>query len=299
MYANKGNVYAGRRRRRPFRMSPQAKAVLFALVLIAVGVSALAEIGAGNIEGRDNRLEEARAEGFGKLDEVAVPDDLPEIKVEYTGFRVSFNPAHHQPNYVAWELTADEAAGTEPRNSKFRTDPDVYGCPTDNDYRRSGYDRGHMAPAADMKWSAQAMSDCHYFTNICPQSHALNGGRWSSLEKKCREWVARDSALTIICGPILSDRPLGTIGTDVTVPARFFKVILAPYANPPRAIGFIMANSTVADGLEALAVTVDDVEAATGFDFFPSLPDDIEQAVESSANFRVWEKRPRKNKQQK
>ena len=197
------------------------------------------------------------------------------------------------------EATTHQAIGDVPRDSKFRTDPDVFGCASDGDYRRSGYDRGHMAPAADMKWSAEAMADCHFFTNICPQSHSLNGGRWSSLEKKCREWVNRDSTLVIICGPILSDMPQGSIGTGVTVPSRFFKVVLAPYANPPRAIGFIMANAVVPDGLEALAVTVDEVESATGFDFFSSLPDDIEEQVEASANFRIWEKRPNKKRQQK
>lgn len=299
MYANKGDIYAKRRRQRPFRMSMQAKAVAAIIALIIIAAGAIAKTGANDISERDRRLTEARAEGFCNLETVVIPDDIPEIKIAYTGFNVSFNPAHHLPNYVTWELTAEESAGSIPRDSKFRTDTDILGCPTDYDYRRSGYDRGHMAPAADMKWDDQAMADCHFFTNICPQSHALNGGRWSSLEKKCREWVMRDSALTIICGPILSDRPLGTIGkTGVTVPARFFKVVLAQYANPPRAIGFIMTNATVPDGLEALAVSVDEVEAATGFDFFSALPDDIEEMVESTANFRVWEKRPRKNKRQ-
>lgn len=299
MYANKGDIYANRRRKRPYKITPQAKAVIIAIVLVVMTVSAIAKIGSDNIEEYDNRLAEARSNGLGNLEEVIIPDDIPEIKVNYTGFNVSFNPSHHQPNYVSWELTAEEACGDVPRDSKFRTDPDVFGCASDGDYRRSGYDRGHMAPAADMKWSAEAMADCHFFTNICPQSHSLNGGRWSSLEKKCREWVNRDSTLVIICGPILSDMPQGSIGTGVTVPSRFFKVVLAPYANPPRAIGFIMANAVVPDGLEALAVTVDEVESATGFDFFSSLPDDIEEQVEASANFRIWDKRPNKKRQQK
>lgn len=226
------------------------------------------------------------------LQTVVIPDDQPEIIKEYTGFKVSFNPVHHLPNYVVWELTADEAAGTEPRDSKFKPDSEVYGCATLDDYRNSGFDRGHMAPAGDMKWSRQAMSDSHYLTNMCPQTRQLNGGRWSTLEQKCRQWAARDSALIIIAGPVLSDELTRAIGpSGVSVPERFFKVILAPFVNPPRAIAFVMPNAERIDGLESLAVPVDYVEAITGFDFFACLPDSLEDTIEQQANFRDWNRR--------
>ena len=225
---------------------------------------------------------------------VAIPDETPEITKQYTGFYVSFNPTHHVPNYVAWELTAEKANGQFPRNNAFRPDPDVYGCPTLNDYKGSGFDRGHMAPAADMKWSEQAMLDCHYLTNMCPQDHGLNGGKWNSLEQMCRTWALRDSSIVIIAGPVLTDELPRTIGASgVSVPERFFKVILAPYANPPRAIGFIMPNSPVNDQIEALAVSVDQVEAITGYDFFSALPDEVEAQVEAAANYKNWTRRKR------
>ena len=229
------------------------------------------------------------------LQRVTIPDETPEIMVDYTGFTVSFNPAHHLPNYVVWELTGKEANGEVPRNSKFRTDSDILGCATTEDYRNSGFDRGHMAPAADMKWSEEAMSDCHYLTNICPQDHNINGGRWSSLEKLSRKWAERDSAVIIICGPVLSDELVMTIGdSQVSVPERFFKVIMAPYVDPPQAIGFIIPNHRTDDGLEAMAMSVDRVEEITGFDFFSCLPDDVENKMEMSANFREWTKRKSK-----
>lgn len=225
---------------------------------------------------------------------VSLPDDVPQIIKEYTGFTVSFNPAHHLPNYVAWELTGTETEGQTPRNSKFRVDDDVYGCATPGDYRGSGFDRGHMAPAADMKWSQKAMDDCHFLTNICPQDHNINSGRWSTLEKLSRQWAKRDSAIIIICGPILTDELPRAIGDQqVSVPERFFKVILAPFATPPSAIAFVMPNFKTDDSMEAMAVSVDDIEQITGFDFFNCLPDELENTIEQNSNFRYWNKRKR------
>lgn len=223
------------------------------------------------------------------LSKVIIPDETPEIMCDYTGFRVSFNPSWHVPNYVVWELTAEETLGTEPRQSRFAADTDVLGCATPQDYRNSGFDRGHMAPAADMKWSRQAMRDSHYMTNIVPQNHNLNTGRWNSLEQKCRTLAQRDSVLVIIAGPILSDRITRTVGSsEVAVPERFFKVIFAPAAIPPRAIAFVMPNRPVRENLGQMAMTVDQLEEITGFDFFSTLPDDIENQIESTFRQRDW-----------
>ncbi|MDE5929537.1 MAG: DNA/RNA non-specific endonuclease [Muribaculaceae bacterium] len=224
---------------------------------------------------------------------VVTPPDLPALTVDYEGFTVSFNTRMHVPNYVAWELTADEAAATEVtrNNAKFRQDTAVDGCPTTDDYRNSSFDRGHMCPAADMKWSRKAMDDCHYLTNIAPQTHKLNGGPWQTVEANCRKWAERDSALIIICGPILTDRLTSTIGANgVIVPERFFKVVYAPYANPPRGIAFILNNFDTTGGAQAGATTIDEVEAITSFDFFSALPDEIENKIESESNYQLWQR---------
>ncbi len=289
--AGKRDLYRKRRKQRPKRLTSRSKGIIYITAATAIFCSILACCG--------NILKQSTNKHYkdGQVDteclaQIEIPDETPEIKLFYTGFTISFNPTMHQPNYAVWELTKEKAQGSLPRNSKFRPDDDVLGCPTLSDYRNSGFDRGHMVPAGDMKWDEQAMLDSHYLTNICPQSHALNGGRWASLENKCREWVARDSILIIACGPVLSDRMPRTIGeTAIPVPERFFKVILAPYSIPPRAIGFIMPNDAPEEGLETLAMSVDQIEEITGFDFFKCLPDDIENEVESDANFRRWEKR--------
>ena len=226
----------------------------------------------------------------GSLLDVATPADMPRHMIDYPGFTVCFNPQLHIPNYVAWELTATETTGPVERLSTFFVDPDVPGCATPADYKKSGYSRGHMAPAADMKWSADAMRASNNLTNICPQTTAMNSGAWSTLEDNCRTWARRDSALVIITGPVLTDRmPLHIGKNHVAVPERFFKVVLAPYAIPPRGIGFIMPNAKVAGGVQATAMTIDEVEAITGLDFFAALPDEIERDVESQNSYPQWQ----------
>ena len=226
------------------------------------------------------------------LEYVAVADTLPAQIVRYTGFTVSFNPELHIPNYVVWELTADEAEGRARRVSNFQVDNSVRGCASLADYRRSGFDRGHMAPAGDMKWSEQAMNDCHYLTNMAPQVNALNSGAWSTLEANCRRWALRDSAIVIVCGPVLTDKLTRTIGeSEVVVPERFYKVVLAPYANPPRGIGFLMPNAKVRGGVQTTAVSIDEVERVTGYDFFSALPDEVETEVESQCNYPLWQRK--------
>lgn len=256
------------------------------LIIVFLAVAALTLLVAGGKAAKEPVPSVNPRSDVESLCRVVIPDDVPEIWLRYEGFNVSFNPAHHQPNYSSWELTGEEVDGAGERKSNFRADKDVYGCATLADYRNSGYDRGHMAPAADMKWSTQAMADCHYLTNICPQDRKVNGGIWNTLENKCRAWAERDSAIIIICGPVLSDYMPKTIGqSQVSVPARFFKVVLAPFTNPPRAVGFIIPNYPVDATLESMSMSVDDVEAATDFDFFSALPDDIENFVESRNSY--------------
>ena len=224
------------------------------------------------------------------LETAKVPRGTPEQLIRYKGFTVSFNPRTHQPNWVGWELLASEVEGTHPRNQNFAQDPDIEGCATPQDYRHSGFDRGHMAPAGDMKWNPEAMAESFLMTNICPQAGDLNRGAWNKLEEKCRQRARRDSAVVIICGPVF-DKPGAAMligSTGVAVPNGFFKVVLSPYANPPRAIGFLMPNGPVPGGMQKCAVSVDSVETATGFDFFSALPDDIETEVEKQCDFHRW-----------
>lgn len=225
----------------------------------------------------------------GDLTAVITNPNLPETLLRYEGMTISFNPDTHQPNWASWELLASEATGDAPRSDSFAPDPEVEGCATLSDYRRSGYDRGHMAPAGDMKWDSKAMEETFFLSNICPQVKSLNTGSWKNLEEKCRLWAQIDRRIYIVCGPVIDDKPLELIGeSKVWVPKRFFKVIIAPYSTPARGIGFIMPNGKVVGGMQACAVTIDEVERVTGHDFFASLPDDLENELESQCNFHQW-----------
>ena len=230
--------------------------------------------------------------GLQQIDNLTYVRTAPGLKEEiinYRGMTVSFNPDLHIPNWVAWELTADEARGTESRSDRFYGDSDIEGCAWPEDYRNCGYDRGHMAPAGDMKWDRQAMEETFCMTNILPQDGALNRGTWKKIEEKCRARAAGDSAVIIVCGPVLTEAPREYIGaTRVAVPQRLFKVVLSPWAEIPQAIGFLMDNGAVPGGMQAAAVSVDEIEALTGHDFFSSLPDSIENRLESSVNFTRW-----------
>lgn len=225
------------------------------------------------------------------LETVELPAGLDSQIKEYEGFTISFNKSNGTPNYVAWELLGDETSGGSSRKNKFWTDPEIDGCPTTFDYSRSGYDRGHLCPAADQKWSEQAMSDCFVMANICPQKHELNSGAWTTLENKERQWARRDSSIMIVAGPIYSENDRETIGENkVRVPGAFFKAFLSPYGDNPKAIAFVYPNMSAPGNMQDYAMSIDQLEALTGYDLFPSLPDDIEEKVESVYSFKEWNK---------
>lgn len=217
------------------------------------------------------------------------PASRTEQILRRTGYIVSYNARWKQPNWVGYELLRSELQGSSTRTDQFLTDPDVTGIPANTrDYTRSGYDRGHMAPAADMKWSDKAMEESFLLTNICPQSPGLNRGRWKELEEQVREWARRDSALLIVCGPIV-DTSKKTIGQhQIVVPDRYFKVVAAPYLDTPRGIAFLFDNCNDQPSMKALAIPIDSVEKITGIDFFYLLPDSIETRIESNISPELW-----------
>lgn len=209
--------------------------------------------------------------------------------IRHSGYTVSYNKDLRIPNWVSYELTRHESKGKEKRNDRFIADPLVKGVSaTNEDYSRSGYDKGHMAPAADMKWSTTAMKESFYFSNICPQHPQLNRRGWKKLEEKIRDWAAADSAIIIICGPVIK-KQAKTIGKNkVVVPQQFFKVVLSPFVKPMRAIGFLFNNEQSVDPLSAYVVTIDSIERLTNMDFFAPLPDDIENKIEAKSNYFEW-----------
>lgn len=258
----------------------------------------ISEVGKALVEELDQKDGEAgacdvsagAAEADDKLVMQTSPKGTPEQILKRTGYVASYNKTTLLPNWVAWHLTAERTEGSAKRSGvDFAEDTEVpEPRATDWDYYNSGYDRGHMCPAADNKWSKKAMEESFLFTNMCPQNGNLNRGDWNEMEMACRKWAKKYGDLYIVCGPILYKGKHKTIGKNkVVVPEAFFKVVLRT-GDDPQAIGFIYKNTSGNRPKDSYVNTVDEVERITGIDFFPSLPDDVEKNVEATADIANW-----------
>jgi endonuclease G, mitochondrial len=230
--------------------------------------------------------------------------ELPALKfnkeiVAHTGFTLSYNEEHEVANWVAYKLTAAQATSSlHARSNYFMEDPDVAtGTAKEEDYQSTGYDRGQLVPAEDMAWSAESMKESFYYSNMTPQAPAFNRGVWRRLEELTRYWASYHDSIFVVTGPVLKE-DLPTIGR-VSVPQYFYKVILVYKPTGVKAIGFLLPNKASSATLRSFAIPVDSVEKLTGLDFFPRLPDDVEQTAESNPVIEKWpwtRKKTRKNR---
>lgn len=212
-----------------------------------------------------------------------------DIILKRIAYTTSYDKANKIPKWVAWHLTSDHTSGEQKRLSNFIVDDEVPAPRAELvDYKGSGYDRGHMCPAGDNKWGFEPMKESFFLTNICPQDHNLNCGDWNELEIACREWANKYGDIYIVAGPILYNGEHETIGpNNVTVPEAFFKVVLC-MSGTPKAIGFIYKNHPCNNPKSSYVNSIDQVERITGLDFFPNLPDELEEQIEATANLSEW-----------
>ncbi len=219
-----------------------------------------------------------------------IPAHSPNARIiKHRAYTLKYSEKYEQAEWVAYRLTADELRQGVPRSDDFRADPEVStGSATLKDYRRSGYDRGHLAPAADMKRSAEIMSESFFMSNMSPQKPGFNRGIWKNLEEQVRLWVFDNGELYLVTAGILKGS-LPVIGPNsVAVPEFYYKAIL-DYKEPElKGIAFILPNKKSDKSLMSFAVTIDKLEEATGIDFFPGLPADIEENIESSIDLSRW-----------
>ena len=207
--------------------------------------------------------------------------------ISYSGYEVMYDPKYKIPKWVKYELMSIETDGPYSRKGlDFCQDPSANLPQADDyDYKNSGWSKGHMAPAADFKWSRQAMIESFYYTNCCPQNQSLNSGQWNTLEKKVREWANRYGSVTVVTGPLVWNNEYGTIGNNkIVVPDAFFKAILAG----GQTIAFVMYNHNNNENMQKCAMSVDDLETISGIDFFSELDDDLEADIESTYNLKNW-----------
>jgi len=237
-----------------------------------------------------------------------------EIILQRMAYVISYNSVTRNPNWVAWRLTRNHIDGPYSRKgvpyisengdsvigigrissvsykNSYIEDTDIgENRPHLEDYTGDyNMSHGHICPAGDNKWDKAAMNQSFLLSNMCPQDESLNGGGWKKLEEKCREWANRYGEIYIIAGPIFVGTNTRTMGNgNIAVPDAFFKVVLC-LQGKSKAIGFVYENSSASQPMSERVRSVDEVEKLTGFDFFSSLPDNIENAIESRTDFTEW-----------
>lgn len=225
------------------------------------------------------------------MEYVIIPSDLESQYRGYTSFSLSFNKDNHTANYVSWQLMRAETNGSVKRDDyNYWVDKTLEGClDTDYGYSTYGYERGHMCPAADNRWSKEAMRDCMSMANMSPQLRALNSGLWGKLEDNERTLAKKYGAIWIVAGPLYYDTDDLYIGrAQARVPSAYFKVFLYEDGENSEGIAYVLQNGPNPGNIQDYAMSIDDLESETGFDFFPALPDEIENKVESTFNVNFW-----------
>ena len=204
--------------------------------------------------------------------------------IVHLGYTASYNHVSLCPDWVAWELTAEEANGQNDGQYSFSRDPDVrFPKASREDYSRSGFDKEHMARRADMRWNCQALEESYYFTNICPQDHEMNSQAWRKIEELTRRLAKRYGSVFIVCGPIFGGDNPRKIG-GVSVPNAFFKALAVSTADGYRTVGFLVDNNPQSFSPRHYAVSVDSVEAVVGRNLFPL----VDEEAEAVFDWKNW-----------
>lgn len=213
-----------------------------------------------------------------------------DIIVSHSYYTLCYSNEYEQASWVAYKISLEREYGIAKRKDDFRADPEVPGGSANPaDYKKSGYDKGHLCPAADMSFSVKAMSESFFMSNMSPQKPQFNRGIWKELEEKVRMWGLKNKLIYVTTGPvILKNCKYIGVKNKIAVPAYYFKVIL-DYSPPEyKGIGFIMKNEGSSRNLFDFAVSIDSVEKFTGLDFFVALPDALEKDIEKNLNTGDW-----------
>ncbi|WP_452222925.1 DNA/RNA non-specific endonuclease [Lacinutrix chionoecetis] len=209
--------------------------------------------------------------------------------VHHEGYSLSYSEPHEQAEWVAYELKKSHLSNTNFKRPYFEIDNAVKTKAAHwRNYKNSGYDRGHLCPAGDRKYSQAAHDETFLTSNISPQKHDFNSGIWNRLEQKTRYWASKYDGVYVVSGGILKG-DLKTIGSEkVAVPNQFYKVIIDNNSGETKMLAFLMDHGASNEPLYKFVVAVDEVEKLTGIDFFPELDDETEERLEASSNYKNW-----------
>ena len=209
--------------------------------------------------------------------------------IHHEGYSLSYNEKYEQAEWVAYELKKSHLSNTNYKRPYFEIDKAVKTNAAHwKNYKQSGYDKGHLCPSGDRKYTKAAHDETFLTSNISPQTHDFNSGIWNTLEQKVRFWADKYDGVYVVTGGVLKGE-LPTIGEEgVAVPNYFYKVLLDYNNGNPKAIAFLMEHENSNNSLYNFAVTIDTIEHLTGIDFFPNLNDDLEEKLESSNSYKDW-----------
>lgn len=245
------------------------------------------------------KLKKIRAD----LDKFALPEiSSDETVIKHSAMYLVYSEQHEQAKWVAHVISSDIENGRLGRTNDFRPDTliptgsaveaDYFLKYLENDgsytYDGFGFDRGHLAPSADFRWSSVAISESYLYSNMSPQRGSFNRGGWAKLENLLRSYVIeKGTALMVVTGPVLHDslKVVERGVNKVSIPEFYFKVAYDTLNNV--GIGFLLPNTLIDKPIENYAVSIDEIEKVTGINFFEVLPDDIENKIEAE-NDPVW-----------
>ena len=210
--------------------------------------------------------------------------------VSHTYYTLSYSEDHEQAEWVYYVLNSNQLNSSTERKNNLRPDNKVKTSSAQlYDYKGSGYDRGHLAPATDMKYNTISMSESFFMSNMSPQSPSFNRGIWKKIEKQFRDWSYKYGELVIITGPVLKGENYGSIGHNkVTIPKWYYKVAIDP-SNYERNLAILIENKGSSASIKSFVVTIDYLEEFSGLDFFHNLSDEIEESFESSIHTNLWD----------
>ena len=220
--------------------------------------------------------------------DLLLPTNQKGLTIKHTYFTLSYSNKDKQAEWVAYSLTPTFINGIQKRASKFMADPNIKDAVGPSSYTKSGYDRGHLCPAADMKLNSVSMNETFYMSNMSPQAPSFNRGIWSKLEDKVRDWALQKNGVYVVTGPLLN-KSCGVVSKSITVPCAFYKIVFKQTKAGVEAIAFMLPNAGSSMSLSQFVVTIDYIESLTGIDFFVNLPDSEEEKFESRVLTNNWQ----------
>lgn len=236
-------------------------------------------------------IEQARVEGEAMaLDyKLFLPESTTQTVINHNYYSLSYSEPHEQAEWVAYELKKEHVVSANFDRPYFEIDAQVKtGAAHWRNYKNSGYDRGHLCPAGDRRFTKEAYEETFLTSNITPQMHDFNSGVWNRLEQQSRRWAKEYDGIFIITGGVLTSS-MAHIGSEqVTVPYAFYKIVFDRRGDTDTALAFLIPHEESDKNLEQFATSIDVIEKQTGIDFFPQLDDPVENQLEAAIPIDDW-----------